>query len=193
MGELWVCWHEERDPWLEELLGAAQTHGVRVRRPRLLKRDGLTIRPLGPRGHERWCADPAREANDNSIVLRLELGSAAVLLPGDIEREAEEELLELAGELLRADVLKAPHHGSGTSSSADFLAAVTPRIGVFSCGLHNSFGIPPARVLERYRRLGVELARVDQEGAIGVHLWPDGTLRWRPLVSDTRWRWHQRQ
>ena len=187
--ELWVCWHEQEDPWLLELLRTAALRGVPVRRPRLFTRDGLTVRPIWPRGYQGACADPARGANDNSIVLRLELGQAAVLLPGDVERETEEQLVISAGGWLAADLLKAPHHGSGTSSSGAFLRAVSPRLGIISCGLHNSFGIPPPRILRRYRDHGIPLARVDLKGAIGVHLWPDGKLRWRALISPDPWRW----
>ena len=189
VGELWVCWHEQQDPWLGDLLRSAARQGVTVRQPRVITRDGLTVRPIWPPGHQGACADPARGANDNSIVLRLELGQAAVLLPGDVEQEAEEQLVLTAGQWLRADLLKVPHHGSGTSSSRAFLDAVSPRLGIISCGVHNSFGIPPPRILRRYQHHGIPLARVDLRGAIGVHLWPDGKIRWRALMSPETWRW----
>ena len=184
VGELWTCWHGERNPWHEALLVAAHRRGVPVARPRLLRRGRVVIRPLWPRGYGGQCGDPGFEANNNSIVLRLEYGRAAALLPGDIERESEALLVRTARRWLRADLLKAPHHGSGTSSSEAFLRAVSPRLAVVSCGLNNAFGIPPPRVLARYRRLGVPLARVDLDGAIGVTLEADGHLTWRRLVSD---------
>ena len=187
--ELWVCWHQEPNPWLRDLLEASRARGVPVHRPRILTRGALTVRPMWPAGYKDACADPARSANNNSIVLRLELGKSSVLLPGDLEQEAEAGLIAWAGQHLRADLLKAPHHGSGTSSSPAFLEAVSPRLGIISCGLHNSFGIPPPRVLERYNRRGIPLARVDLRGAVGVHLWPDGKIRWRALTSSEGWRW----
>ncbi len=183
VGELWACWHQEENPWHEDLLRAARRRGIRVTRPRLLRRGEVVLRPIWPEGYDKHCGDPGYSANDNSVVLRLEYGRAAALLPGDIEREVERLLVRGKSRWLRADLLKAPHHGSGTSSSAAFIRAVSPRLTVISCGLDNSFGIPPPRVVARYRRLGVPLARVDLSGAVGVRLHADGRMTWRPLVQ----------
>ena len=188
VGELWSCWHGEDNMWLERLHQVARRKGVPVARPRLLRRGGVTIRPLWPAGYDGECADPGLSSNDNSVVIRLEYGKAAALLPGDIEADAEALLVRRDPALLRAQLLKAPHHGSATSSSPGLLRAVQPSLAVISCGLQNSFGIPPRRILRRYRRLGIPLARVDLSGAIGVRLERDGTLRWRALMRRGDWR-----
>ena len=184
--ELWTCWHEEPNPLHLALLERARRRGVKVARPRLLRRGAAVIRPLWPAGYQGACADPGHSANDNSIVLRLELGRGAVLLPGDIERDVEALLVRGQRDLLRADVLKAPHHGSGTSSSATFLRAVAPRLAVISCGLDNSFGIPPPAVVRRYQRLGIPLARVDLRGAVTVRVDALGRVRWQGQQDDQR-------
>ena len=183
VAELWTCWHLEPNPWQQQLLARARRRGVRVNPPRLLRRGRAVVRPLWPAGYDGHCADPGFSANDNSIVLRLELGRSAALLPGDIEAAAEQQLLSRNRRWLRADVLKAPHHGSASSSTEAFLRAVDPRVAVISCGLENSFGIPPPSVQQRYLRLGVPLARVDLDGAIRVTLVPDGTVRWYALTK----------
>jgi len=118
---------------------------------------------------------PSRRAlsvNDASLVLRIDCGAgASVLLPGDLEAAGERALLA-TGVDLRAAVLKVPHHGSGTSTTHDFLAAVAPRIGVISAGFENRFGFPDAGVLTRLRQAGVEVRRTDESGAV-VLRWPD--------------------
>jgi competence protein ComEC len=183
VGELWTCWHEEPDPWHARLLAAAARRGVKVARPRALRRGAVTVTPLWPRGFEGACGDPGFSANDNSIVLRLTYGRAAVLLTGDIERPVEAELLR-AGAGLRADLLKVPHHGSDSSSSEALIRAVRPSLAVISSGPGNAFGLPDPETLERYGSAGVTVARTDRVGAIGVELTADGALSWRPLVTD---------
>ena len=184
--ELWICWHEEPNPWLGPLLEVARQRGVKVRRPHLRRIGRVTVRPLWPRAGEH-CADPAYSANDNSIVLRLELGKGAALFAGDIEAVAEEELVRAAGADLKADVLKVPHHGSGTSSTARLLGAVRPGLAVISCGAGNAFGFPDPVVLERYHDRGVAVARTDRSGAIRVELGPGGELSWRRLTLGREW------
>src|SRR5947209_986201 len=80
-----------------------------------------------------------------------------------IERDAEQ---ALAGRDLRADVLKVAHHGSHTSTSADFVAAVHPRLALISCGRRNAFGHPHADVLRTLRDAGVRAWRTDRGGSI---------------------------
>ncbi len=112
----------------------------------------------------------SRRRNDESCVLRVSAGSSAMLLTGDIERRAEIELLRSAA--LRADVLLVPHHGSRSSSSVEFLAAVQPRFALAAAGYRNRFGHPHDEVLGRYAAAGIALLRTDRDGAIAVRLAP---------------------
>jgi competence protein ComEC len=112
----------------------------------------------------------ARRANHLSCVLRISTAGGAMLLTGDIERAAEAALLERHAAALRAEVLLAPHHGSRSSSSAEFLAAVRPAVAVAAAGYRNRFGHPDAAVVERYRAAGVRMLRTDRDGAVGVRL-----------------------
>jgi competence protein ComEC len=105
--------------------------------------------------------------NNQSCVLRVEAAGAALLLTGDIERLAE---AELAGQPLKADVLLVPHHGSRTSSSEEFIAAVAPRWAVVPVGYRNRFGHPAREVQARYEAAGVRLLRTDRDGAVSVIL-----------------------
>jgi competence protein ComEC len=187
VGELWVCWHQERDPGLAALAGRAIARGVPVLPPRRLDRAGARVVPLWPAGYQGACADPGYDGNDNSIVLRLEHGRSAALLVGDIEAEAEARLAaERPAGLLRAALLKVPHHGSATSSSERLLEAVAPRLAVISCGPENAYGFPVPEVASRYRARGVTLLRTDQLGAIEVELEASGALRWRALGRPWR-------
>jgi competence protein ComEC len=183
VGEVWACWHEEPNRWHDELLRAAEGRGVVVSPPRAFERGGVRLRPIWPPTGGPTCADPGYSANDNSIVLRLEYGRSAVLLTGDVERPVEEALLKRPEVRLRADLLKVPHHGSATSSSSAWIAAVSPRLAVISSGPGNAFGLPDPRVVERYRGAGIELVRIDQLGAVEARLTADGSLSWRPLTG----------
>ena len=103
--------------------------------------------------------------NDASLVLRLSDGQVRFLLTGDIEKRAEEKLVEEHAPIA-SDFLKAPHHGSKTSSTAEFLASVAPRVAVVSVGEANPFGHPSESVVERYEQHGVRLLRTDRDGTI---------------------------
>lgn len=111
--------------------------------------------------------DPDRGANDNSLVLRISFGRRSVLLVGDAEHLAEEKLLEHP-ERLRADILKVGHHGSRTSSSRAFLAAVQPSIATISCGVRNRFGHPHVAALTALHESGARVLRTDLMGAIRI-------------------------
>jgi len=105
--------------------------------------------------------------NETSLTLRLRRGAIGVLLTGDVEAHAESSLLG-ARNALAARVLKAPHHGSRTSSSADFLDAVAPQVAVISVGADNRYHLPAPDVEERYRARGICVLRTDRCGAVTV-------------------------
>jgi competence protein ComEC len=103
--------------------------------------------------------------NDHAIVLRVELGLASILLASDIEAAAERALVEQRVPLA-ATVLKVPHHGAATSSTAPFLAAVRPVVAVISVGTRNAYGHPDAGALGRLAAAGARVYRTDWHGAV---------------------------
>jgi beta-lactamase superfamily II metal-dependent hydrolase len=115
------------------------------------------------------------DVNDDSLVLKLSYGEVDVLFTGDIERRAEERLVE-SGMDLEAEVLKVPHHGSKTSSTPEFLSMVRPEFGIFSLGARNPYKFPPRQILRRYRNFGCEVLRTDELGAIMLKT--DGSRCW---------------
>jgi competence protein ComEC len=106
--------------------------------------------------------------NNSSMVLRVGFRGASFLFPGDLEAPGEQAVVNSAGAAVRATVLKVPHHGSRTSSSAQFVAAVDPSIAIFSLGYQNRFHFPAPEVVQRYRDAGVETYRTDVAGAVCV-------------------------
>lgn len=143
--------------------------------------DGVRFEVLHPLPE----AVPVRgHSNGGSCVLRVGAGSHALLLAGDIEAAQEAELAARVPNRLQADAVLAPHHGSASSSSAAFLAAVRPRLAIFQAGYRNRFGHPRPAVLARYQAAGAELARTDQDGAILLFMGPDAwrVERWRDMA-----------
>jgi competence protein ComEC len=107
--------------------------------------------------------------NNNSCVLKIETGKFSFLLPGDIEQNAENWLAQEYGEQLKSTVLIAPHHGSKTSSSFDFLQHVNPELVVIPVGFLNRFGFPHKSVLNRYQQLNAHWLSSAEAGAISIH------------------------
>ena len=103
-----------------------------------------------------------------SIVLRVDYGSTRFLFTGDAEREVEKQMLE-NGSDIKADVLKVGHHGSKTSTSSEFLKAVSPQFAVISCGSGNSYGHPHKETTELLKRCGVTYFRTDEQGTVTVY------------------------
>jgi competence protein ComEC len=108
-----------------------------------------------------------RSHNNSSMVLRFSFGSGSLLFTGDIESAGERALLERGGGV-DATVLKVPHHGSATSSTAAFIAAVHPEVAVISDGYLNNFHFPADAVIERYAEEGAIVMRTDLDGAVMV-------------------------
>ncbi len=105
--------------------------------------------------------------HDAMLVSRLAHGSTTVLLMGDAEKSLEYRLL-YSGDDLDADILKVGHHGSKTSSTVEFLAAVSPEIAVIQVGRKNRFGHPVEEVLERLEASGAKILRTDRDGDIRI-------------------------
>ncbi len=133
--------------------------------------DGVSFEFLYPQPGD--YNDPDEKDNDRSCVLRVVSPFGSVLLPGDIERFSESRLLQSSGNL-RTDVLLAPHHGSRTSSTPEFVHAVAPVVTVFSVGYRNRFGHPHPAVSARYRQAGSRTLRTDLSGALLIGMTPAG-------------------
>ncbi|HWQ38654.1 MAG TPA: DNA internalization-related competence protein ComEC/Rec2 [Burkholderiales bacterium] len=146
-----------------------------------------TFEILHPQAHS--YNRPQLKDNDRSCVLRVITPYGAVLIAGDIEQRSERELLAHLPARLSAAILVAPHHGSRTSSGADFVEAVGARHVVFCAGYRNRFGHPHPLVAARYRAAGANLLRTDVSGAVTFRLRPDGTAveQWRLAYSRF---WH---
>lgn len=132
----------------------------------------------------------ARKTNSMSCVLRLDSVAGSMLLTSDVE--AVDEAAMLAREMpLKSDVVLVPHHGSKTSSTAQFLDAVGPREAIVPVGYRNRFGHPKEEVLSRYRQRGIRLWRTDLQGAVTVSFLQSGQQiqAWRHIH---RRYWHNR-
>jgi competence protein ComEC len=180
--------------WLASSLGAA--HPVARAAPRHLQCaagqhwewDGVRFEMLHPAAGS--YADTGLKANARSCVLRIDNGRRSVLLAGDIEAAQEAALVGSAAGRLRADVLLAPHHGSGTSSTPGFLRAVRPSVGIFQVGWRNRYRHPKKEVYERYGELGIERLRTDDAGALTLEMGDAVTIgRYR---RDHARYWHAR-
>ncbi|HET9047194.1 MAG TPA: hypothetical protein VFO33_09570, partial [Casimicrobiaceae bacterium] len=132
--------------------------------------DGVEFEVLSP-PIGRYAIDGVK-TNDLSCVLRIAAGARRALIAGDIEASSEAHLLREDARSLAADVLVVPHHGSRTSSTQAFVAAVAPRVAVFAAGYLNRFNHPRPEVVERYVRQAAAVMRTDRSGAVSVTLGP---------------------
>ena len=131
---------------------------------------------------------PNAKTNNMSCVLRIESADYSVLLTSDIEAHDEQALLARSAAQLRSDVLLVPHHGSGTSSTPDFVAAVGAREAIIPVGYRNRFQHPRPQVLERYA--DSRLWRSDRDGAVLIRLGRELTLS--AYRNEYRRYWHAR-
>ena len=105
--------------------------------------------------------------NNHSVVLRVIFGKRTFLLTGDIEKEAERELLTVPG-FLQSDVVKVAHHGSRTSSTQDFINATRAKLVVIPVGRTSPFGHPHKEVLERWTNSGAKIITTGERGTISI-------------------------
>jgi competence protein ComEC len=149
--------------------------------------DGVRFEVLGPT--RKSYEDVTVKDNDRSCVLKITTSGGHILLPADIERRAERDLLDQRGSELFADVLVAPHQGSRTSSTPEFVEHVNPQVVVFPVGYRNRFGHPHKEVVERYRAIGARIYRTDRDGALTLVFTQAGSIRIEPFRAVYRRYW----
>jgi competence protein ComEC len=174
VGALWIG-PEVSSPALAKLEETARARRIPIEhelRGKSFAWKGVEGAILWPEPAGELAASPAK--NNDSLVLQLRYGSRKLLLTGDVEKQAEIEILaENPADALHADVLKVGHHGSKNSTSPEFLAAVRPQVGIISAGEDNPYGHPNSELLERLANASVRILRTDRDGAI--HVLTDGT------------------
>lgn len=185
---------------LSEILAALPVHAVSVgpsvdqappgkmncERGQQWQWDGVTFTVLHPGGNSGAQAR-TRSGNDSSCVLHIGGNAGTALLTGDIEVDAERELLDHG--LTLATIVVAAHHGSDTSSSSLFVGAVQPDVTIFSTGYRNRWNFPRPAVVERWREAGARTYDTSAGGAISVTVAPHE----EPIYLQVREHRHTRR
>lgn len=143
--------------------------------------DGVNFEMLNPTPYA--YAQAGRSDNDKSCVLKISRGAGSLLLTADAERIGELEMTERVADKLPATVLVAGHHGSNTSSIAEFVSAVQPQHVIFTMGRRNRYGHPHPDVLRRFAETGAVLHRSDRHGWVRLRFDEHGVAieHWRTL------------
>jgi competence protein ComEC len=172
VGEIWLNGRTSQESGkLFQKIKERKIPGKILRRGDVLETKGYRIYVFHP--YDEFHADSPRgefsNENSDSLVLKIESEDASILFTGDIENEAEDNLVYL-GKRLRSDIIKVPHHGGKTSNSKVFIKTVNPQIAVISAGRNNPFKHPHRETLKRYKDAGVKLLRTDINGAVTITL-----------------------
>ena len=112
--------------------------------------------------------DSYDDFNDYSPIMKLTYGNKSFIFTGDAEKAVEEEVVKKYSNELKADVIKFGHHGSSTSSTKNFIEAISPQYGIISCGVDNSYGHPHRETVDIINTMGIEAYRTDTQGQITV-------------------------
>lgn len=158
------------NPMYSELLAQLQTQNIahKTVESGAMRTLGAGLELVFWHGQESDHSADRSDLNNTSLVVNLRHQNLDFLFAGDLEESGESELLAQPGFSTRQPILKVPHHGSKTSSTAEFLAALKPREAVISVGQQNRFKHPSQSVIERYQKLGIRTWRTDQQGAVCV-------------------------
>lgn len=163
VGFVWTG-HEPRTEYAKSLGAEGQAPAMEKLTP---AREGAVIDVDGVRVEVLHAPEEVRASSGNeaSNVYRVSYGDTSFLFTGDLVKEQERTLLQKQRPL-QSTVLQVGHHGSDTSSSPDFVAAVRPAWAVFSVGADNAFGHPRPQIVDRFLEVGAEICRTDEDGAI---------------------------
>lgn len=165
--ELWIG-RNPHSPAYDRILDEAAALGIRVERHAAgdsLLFGGTEVRVLAPAPDYVPKDTPT---NDDSLVMRMSYGKTAAMLEGDAEAPSEARMVAESG--LHSDLLKVGHHGSKTSTTTEFLQAVSPSFAAISVGRHNYYGHPKHEILERLEEAHVRTWRTDLLGASTFYL-----------------------
>lgn len=148
----------------ENMLDAVEKKGLRLTQSKA----GVTVFDQGDARLEFLAPheDNYKDLNNYSIVAKLTYGKKTFLFTGDAEKESEKEMLQEFSSKLSSDVLKVGHHGSNSSTSANFLKAVAPKYAIISCGKNNDYGHPHKEVMNRLNAAKIKVLRTDEQGTI---------------------------
>lgn len=150
-----------------ELLKQNNVEAIIARRGEIINAgSGVWLDVLTP--FEDYEGRSVKNPHDANIVMRLAYASTTILFMGDAEKPIEYRLISETPNALRSDILKVGHHGSKTSSTEDFLRAVSPRLAIISVGRKNRYGHPTQEVLGRLQAPGIKVFRTDLDGDIAI-------------------------
>jgi competence protein ComEC len=155
----------EYEEWQESIKEEGAKIYIAKKGEKILMSDGISMDVLYP--FENLEGKELQDSNDTSIVGRLVFSSNSFIFTGDITQTAEKEIID-KDMGVNSDVLKIAHHGSKTSSSEEFLKAVSPDVAVISVGKDNSYGHPTPEVLENLNKYGIKVLRTDELGDIKI-------------------------
>jgi competence protein ComEC len=137
--------------------------------PRMQTIHGVTFHILYPKKNFLSANGELKNINNHSLVVRAGFGSISFLFPGDIMADGERELTMEHRNRLNSTILLAPHHGSRTSNTENFLKVVSPEAVVVSAGWNNRFNLPHPDVLNRYESMGTRIYQTGLHGAVSIH------------------------
>lgn len=163
IGKVYMCSKISTTRTYEKLLDTINLKGANVIVPEagdIIKLGSCRVDILGP-------VKKYSDMNNSSLVLKITCGSTKFIFTGDMEKEAEQDLI-YSGVNLKADLLKVGHHGSRGASSNEFLEKVTPSISIISCGKNNDYGHPHKEALSRLAGIGSKIYRTDELGTIKI-------------------------
>lgn len=146
--------------------------------------DGISFRFLKP------LLKPLND-NDASCILLLEHSGGRILLTGDVTRRIEQSLLRQYGDVLRADVITTPHHGSRTSSSPAFVRQVGAKNSIVSAGWKSRYGLPKDDVIQRWEESGAQIDNTAETGALLMEWHQDGRKSLHRYRDDARRFWNR--
>ena len=150
--------------WYLKLMKELKDGGYHVEHPKLgtvYNLGGASIKVIGP------IQEPTSNKNDYSIVLKVSFGEMDMIMTGDAEKTVEQDILE-AGEDIEAEILKVGHHGSDTSTSEEFLDAISPDFALISAEVGNKYKHPIISVMEELKERNILVYRTDESGTIIV-------------------------
>jgi competence protein ComEC len=166
--EIWHSGYSAEHPLTRRLLSSALQKNISIKNakdlPETIYFGSSQIKIVYPY-NKNLGYDPNLSSNNNSLVLKITHQNITFLWPGDIEAKGEELLLSHNNNL-QATVLKAPHHGSKTSSTLGFINSVKPEIVIYSTGIANKFNFPHHEIIKRYEALGTKSYDTAHDGEI---------------------------